>query len=1046
MISIFGMMSCWRTMETLFSFILLFQIMTSQIGTSVPTTTRSLIEFLQPPMIVSKNPIVEVLYQCQRDQVVHVDVLASSVMRPLVGIFKKRWTCTANGEEMIQEIRLNFPDQVVYREDPILRRSIYVTDIFLRAWISDHPIDFNLPDRFSFNRAVAKTTHHIVSLPPYSRPYKDHQRSFPWDQDLLWKIRMAKIPQCQAEQEVFPLLSFLYACTGEGFGLVKKLAPYKDRALESQRQRHSILPRCSFSTWLYLTDPCTISFCGVLYRLDVHNDYVTPTLLMTPSGHLHVQVQLINKEAHAFRSVTAVPLHQWCHVLLTLDITQANLTIACGLKSNSTTYKFPDNVLLSDISGTFHLGGSRFVFGMSGFYGPSVYYRNKIVTIYKTPPPRIIQRVELPQWFLKCEAFKEECSMRFQHFLSEAKSKRTAVSCRDPYSDLIAHHQPSPSIPQCTDWEEPPVQQRALITRLLRRRAGQAGHTYLDSELLGQALHRIYLKRVLAPEGLSRIRKFMPILLQAGCLGHDPALFLASVLFQTGLGMKRDQNKALKFGLLSAQKDDRLSHLSLGHKHHLGVDGYPLDYDLSYGYYSNIARQTMADRTEPGKNQAFVEYVRLIDDEVLKQQTKENDDLFMWLKFQAKQGVSSAQQAVSRMLFWGQQGISSNLEAAVRFYEKGALQQKDPVLMYDYGIVLLRGQGVKQDIPKALQYLKKAADMDFVPALNSLGWYYEQYEKDYKKAAEYWERADELGNPEAPFNLGILYFHGLYPGKPQDHSSAYRHYLRSAMRGHIDAAVHVSAYWIQGLPGVVDRVPQDAVLWTKWVGEQNGYLGALLRKALDNYLEHSWPAALLYYLQAAETGIEVAQFNTAFFCELDAEGVVSRYLQIDCEWKYYNLSAYSERPPAYAQIKMGDLFYNHHIRRKRDVQAAVRMYTAAALQREPQGLYNLGILVEEGVTLSHSTLRQLGFNGSATANNYTIIMELYRRCRDHEKEDSYVPCSLALLNAHLQYVWTFHASLLKCSSAAAIAIVTALSLMTIFGRLQNAARQLHLSV
>ncbi|XP_018430859.1 PREDICTED: protein sel-1 homolog 3-like [Nanorana parkeri] len=183
-----------------------------------------------------------------------------------------------------------------------------------------------------------------------------------------------------------------------------------------------------------------------------------------------------------------------------------------------------------------------------------------------------------------------------------------------------------------------------------------------------------------------------------------------------------------------------------------------------------------------------------------------------------------------------------------------------------------------------------------------------------------------------------------------------------------------------------------------------------------------------------------------YTCIFSLEGLVTRYLQIDCEWKYYNLSALSERPPAYAQIKMGDLFYTPHVRRKRDIQAAVHMYTMAALQREPQGLYNLGILVEEGVSLPHSMLRKLGFNSSVCASNYTIVMELYRRCRDHEKEDSYVPCSLALLNIHLQYVWTFHGPLLKFSSVAAIAIVTALSLMTIFGRCQNAARRLQLSV
>lgn len=48
------------------------------------------------------------------------------------------------------------------------------------------------------------------------------------------------------------------------------------------------------------------------------------------------------------------------------------------------------------------------------------------------------------------------------------------------------------------------------------------------------------------------------------------------------------------------------------------------------------------------------------------------------------------QQAIGRMLFWGQQGVSPNIQRAVRHYERGAVQWEDPVSMYDYGIVLMQ--------------------------------------------------------------------------------------------------------------------------------------------------------------------------------------------------------------------------------------------------------------------------------------------------------------------------------------------------------------------
>lgn len=55
------------------------------------------------------------------------------------------------------------------------------------------------------------------------------------------------------------------------------------------------------------------------------------------------------------------------------------------------------------------------------------------------------------------------------------------------------------------------------------------------------------------------------------------------------------------------------------------------------------------------------------------------------------------QQDIARMLFWGQQGVSTNIEKAVRHYERGAVQLEDPVSMYDYGIVLLQ-VSVKFDV------------------------------------------------------------------------------------------------------------------------------------------------------------------------------------------------------------------------------------------------------------------------------------------------------------------------------------------------------------
>lgn len=68
-------------------------------------------------------------------------------------------------------------------------------------------------------------------------------------------------------------------------------------------------------------------------------------------------------------------------------------------------------------------------------------------------------------------------------------------------------------------------------------------------------------------------------------------------------------SQAWLLGLLAAQKDDRLALLHLGHVHHRGLHGFPIDTDLAYAYYANIAKQTTIDRQNPTPQQVMDEFV-----------------------------------------------------------------------------------------------------------------------------------------------------------------------------------------------------------------------------------------------------------------------------------------------------------------------------------------------------------------------------------------------------------------------------------------------------
>ena len=61
----------------------------------------------------------------------------------------------------------------------------------------------------------------------------------------------------------------------------------------------------------------------------------------------------------------------------------------------------------------------------------------------------------------------------------------------------------------------------------------------------------------------------------------------------------------------------------------------------------------------------------------------------------------------------------------------------------------------------------------------------EGVEQNYTKAVEYYERAANLGNSDALYNLGVCYYKGY--GVEQNYTKAIKYYERAANLGNFDA-------------------------------------------------------------------------------------------------------------------------------------------------------------------------------------------------------------------------------------------------------------------
>ncbi|KAM4708188.1 protein sel-1 homolog 3 [Discoglossus pictus] len=960
-----------------------------------------------PSSVTNSN--ISVDYLCTRPCTVHLDVMASSEFRTGILIFKKRF----KNENYLREVRtrnvnVKLPSILIYRNDYFMKHYVDVYYVVVRAWVvHTDTIDPNMRHNETIAHAVAKTFAVLDIIPPLQRPYKDHHVCLTWGFEQLWRQKEHTAFICPIETDIVKVLDFPLASRSESHGVIKTFDQFRNKELEMRRQTSNNRPKFTFSIWLYLLHYCISKECSILHHVDTSKIYATPLLFLTDTGQVHVQIRLVKGVDVAMLTSFQLPLYSWFRLDIALygrKITLTTLEEDLSIYGQE-SYKVDEDIYLDDTDGYLNLGGSKYAPGIEGLFGPVKYYRLRGLDTDKISNPlsegHIYEQVNL--YYQRCIIVQDIVQL-YTSIIGKAHQSHTTSEERNHYVQLYTKYGLKPTC-QALPWTKE-EQDKFNVFNLLHGvdwpSLDMSNNLVLD---FGKKIYDDAMKKL--STGLHHLGDVIPSLVDSSCVGYHKATYFLAVMYEVGLGVPTDPIQGLLYSLVGGQGGDRLALLKLGYKHFQGTDNYPLDLDTSYAYYISIGKQTPEDRSAKYEEQAFVETIRLMDDDILKEQTRENGDIFLWLKQNAERGDVDAQHRLAQMLFWGQQGVSKNIEAALEWYERGAVENEDPVLMYDYAVLLFKGDGVPKNTKLALKLMKKAAAKGQHEALNGLGWYYYNIRKDYAKATKYWRKAYEKGNVDSAFNIGLLYLHGLYPGEPQINETRAVEYIFTASEGgHIEGIIEYAQYLITGSLKSVPRDPKMAVISAKHVAEQNGYLGRVIREALDSYLDGSFQEALLYYTLTAEAGVEMSQTNLAYLCEEIPE-LNTKWLTDTCVWRYYNLSAYQYNPPSFALLKMGDLYYYGGRNQTRDADSSMWMYTRAAMQGDSQGFFNLAQLFQEGISIPEDLLHHLNIDKSIFNNNESLILELYERCESHSNEEALSPCSLMLLFVHLHMAWKY---------------------------------------
>lgn len=297
----------------------------------------------------------------------------------------------------------------------------------------------------------------------------------------------------------------------------------------------------------------------------------------------------------------------------------------------------------------------------------------------------------------------------------------------------------------------------------------------------------------------------LPILEQLTDEGHLPAQHTLGAYFANESGIPRDWDKAIALWKDAAQKGYPDSLLTLGNLYRQGHAHVKPDPQQAMFYYRQAADLGIPDAeyelgmmyiNEPGAD------------------TAHQEDGVRLLLSAAEQGCAAAQHQIGLMYLNGDR-VDSNMPLGLEWTMK-AVEQDDSAALFTAYRCFLFGLGTEPDAKKSLDMLMRSAELGLPHAQTSLASSYLDGElfpggrdavyvpQDIPKAMELYRLAAEQDHPFAIYSLAEIYAQGKYV--PQDLPQAAQLYQKAGQLGESRALLALGKLYEAG-----DGVPQDCV-------------------------------------------------------------------------------------------------------------------------------------------------------------------------------------------------------------------------------------------
>lgn len=277
---------------------------------------------------------------------------------------------------------------------------------------------------------------------------------------------------------------------------------------------------------------------------------------------------------------------------------------------------------------------------------------------------------------------------------------------------------------------------------------------------------------------------------------------------------------------------------------------------------------------------------------------------------------------------------TNNPEEIAKCTEKAA-KLGDAQAQADIGRFYIGGNGVKLDYHKGLFWYKKAIAQNHTLALRRMAWLYDNgvgVQKNSKKALQYTKRAAELNDQQAQYEYALAF------EKANDYKNAVKWHKKAAKPGHLDAEFQLGYIYQEGL-GEIERNPYKARKYYEPLAASGN--AAALNNLANLYndgrgVRQDYKKALDLYLKSAKKGNPLAMFHAGIIYYKGHQNSRNNEMEA-AEW--IEKSAKAGHLPAI--IKMGH-FSRKGIGVEPDNIKAMEWYKKAAQAGSEKGDYWVG--------------------------------------------------------------------------------------------------------